>query len=178
MMATMWYLTKEESQAWCEEHALSVNRAAHPIINNRAHSITTSISAISWTRLTGLSGFIASYLEPFDECLLWVTLSGVWGSSENLHLYYRVRESYGDRRQLAAAPGHLFAKHEGADLATFIQLALIFGWDFYLLTFPAYHTAFVSHDEFIEFYTDDPDAAEKARHCLDAKPGTPAGKLK
>jgi hypothetical protein len=112
MMATMWYLTKEESQAWCEEHALSVDRAAHPIINNRAHSITTSISAISWTRLTGLSGFIASYLEPFDECLLWVTLSGVWGSSENLHLYYRVRESYGDRRQLAAAPGHLFAKHE------------------------------------------------------------------
>jgi len=102
---------------------------------------------------------------------------GVWGSSENLHLYYRVRESYGDRRQLAAAPGHLFAKHEGGDLATFIQLALIFGWDFYLLTSPAYHMAFVSHDEFIEFYTDDPDAAEKARHCLDVESGTPAVKL-
>jgi len=37
--------------------------------------------------------------------------------------------------------------------------------------------AFVSHDEFIEFYTDDPDAAEKARHCLDVESGTPAVKL-
>jgi len=87
-----------------------------------------------------------------------------------------MRESYGDRRKLEAAPGHLFAKHEAADLATFIQLALIFGWDFYLLTSPAYHMAFVSHDEFIEFYTDDRDAAEKARHCLDVEPGTPAVK--
>jgi hypothetical protein len=177
MMAAMWYLTKEESQAWCQGHALRLDEAAHPIISDRAHSVTTSLSGVNWSRLTWLSEFLASYLEPFDECLLWVTLWGVWGSSENLHLYYRMRESYGDRRQLAAAPGHLFAKHEGADLATFIQLALIFGWDFYLLTSPAYHMAFVSHDEFIEFYTDDPDAAEKARHCLDVESGTPAVKL-
>jgi hypothetical protein len=52
MMPTMWYLTKEELHAWCEGHALRLDDAAHPIINNRAHSITTSISEINWTRLT------------------------------------------------------------------------------------------------------------------------------
>ena len=177
-MTAMWCLTKQESQAWCEGHGLGLDAAAHPIINERAHSVTTSLSETNWSRLTWLSKFIATYLEPFDECLLWVTQWGVWGSSENPHLYYRLRETYGERRQLAAAPGHLFLKHEGSDLATFIQLALIFGWDFYLLTSPAYHTAFVSHDEFIQFCTDDGDAAEKAQHCLDVDRGTPAAKRK
>jgi hypothetical protein len=70
----------------------------------------------------------------------------------------------------------LFLSHEGADLATFIQMALLFGWDFYLLTSPSYHSAFVSHDEFVQFCTDDEEAAEKARHCLDVDPGTPVAK--
>jgi len=74
MMAAMWYLTKEESQAWCQGHALRLDEAAHPIINDRAHSVTTSLSGVNWSRLTWLSEFLASYLEPFDECLLWVTL--------------------------------------------------------------------------------------------------------
>jgi hypothetical protein len=33
------------------------------------------------------------HVQPFEECLLWVTQSGIWASSENLHLFYRVRES-------------------------------------------------------------------------------------
>jgi len=173
-MAAMWCLTEKESQSWCEGRALRLDERTHPIISNRAYSVTVSLAELNWSKLTWLSGFVASYLEPFDECLLWVTLWGVWPSSENWHLYYRVREGYGDRRQLADAPGHLFAKHESADLATFIQLALISGWDFYLITSPPYHTAFVSHDEFMEFYTDDPGAAENARHCLDREPGTSA----
>ena len=67
-MATMWYLTKEESQTWCEGHALVLDDTAHPIIKNRAHSVTVPLSEINWSKLTWLSGFVASYLEPFDEC--------------------------------------------------------------------------------------------------------------
>jgi hypothetical protein len=100
----MWHLTKA-SRAWCEAHGFHLDVGGHPIIDERKHSVITSLSEINWSRLTWLSKFIASYLEPFDECLLWVTLWGVWGSSENLHLFYRLRESYGERRQLAAAPG-------------------------------------------------------------------------
>jgi hypothetical protein len=87
--------------------------------------------------------------------MLWVTQWGVWPSSENLHLYYRLRASYGERRMLADAPGHLFSVHEKSDLATFTELATLFGWDFYLLPAPrAYRTAFVSHDEFLLLCTD------------------------
>jgi hypothetical protein len=164
----MWCLTENDSRAWCESRGFQLDGRGYPVIENRQHSVVTPVSNIKWYKVTWLSGFVASYLEPFDECLLWVTLWGVWSSSENMHLFYRVRESYGERRQLSDAPGHVFLKHESADLATFILLALLFGWDFYLLTFPAYHTAFASHDEFLRFCTDDGDAAEKARHCLDS----------
>jgi hypothetical protein len=143
-----------------------------PVISDGKHSVITTLAELNWTRLTWLSEYVASYLAPFDKCLLWVTLWGVWGSSENFHLFYRLRESYGEHRQLEDAPGHLFLKHESADLATFIELALIFGWDFYLLTSPTYRTAFVSHDEYIQFCTDNEEAAHEAQHCLDADPGT------
>src|SRR2546429_8814553 len=109
--STLFPYTTLFRSAWCQGHALRLDEAVHPIINDRAHSVTTSLSGANWSRLIWLSEFLASYLEPFDECLLWVTLRGGWGSSENLHLYYRVRESYGDRRRLAAPPGHLLAWH-------------------------------------------------------------------
>jgi hypothetical protein len=48
--------------------------------------------------------------------------------SQNDHLYYRLRSSYGDNRELNLAPGHLFLGFEGSDLATFLDLAIQFGW--------------------------------------------------
>ena len=158
----MWYLTNEESQTWCRRSGFQLDEESRPVIKTRVHCITKSLSRLKPSRLTWMSRWIAEYLEPFDECLLWVTLWDVWNSAENFHLYYRLRESYGDRRQLSAGPGHLFGCHEGSDLATFIQLAIIFGWDFYLLTSPEYQTAFVSHDEFMQLCTNDPSAADVA----------------
>ena len=158
----MWYLSNEESQEWCRRSGLQLDEESRPVIGTRTHCIKKSLSELKVLRLTWVSRWIAEYLEPFNECLLWVTLWGVWNSSENFHLYYRLRESYGDCRQLAKAPGHLFGSHESSDLATFIELALLFSWDFYLLTSPEYQTAFVSHDEFMELCTNNSSAAEEA----------------
>jgi hypothetical protein len=170
----MWCLTKEESRVWCTGHGFTLDPTGHPVIGGQEHSVNLSVSKTNWSKLTWLSKFIASSLEPFEKCLLCVAEWGVWGSSENWHLFYRVRESYSERRELSAAPGHLFLRHEGADLATFIQLGLLFGWDFYLLPFPTYHTAFVSHDEYLQFCTNDGDAAREVQHCLDEESAAPA----
>ena len=88
-------------------------------------------------------------LPEFDECLLWVTQCGVWSSCENPHLYYRLRQSYGELTLLGESPGHLFLGYEGADLISYIQLAILFGWDFHVLPSPDYVALFVSHDEYI-----------------------------
>ena len=105
-------------------------------------------------------------IEPFDHCLLWVTEWGVWHSSENWHLFYRVRESYAERRRLHDAPGHLFLEHEAVDLATFVGLALLSGWDFYILPDTAYANVFVSHDGFLHIYIDDLQVAESVENSL------------
>jgi hypothetical protein len=80
----------------------------------------------------------------------------VWPSSENWHLYYRLRQSYGEQRLLHEAPGHLFLDFEAPELISFLQVALLFGWGGHLLPVAGFARAFVSHDEFVEFATDDP----------------------
>jgi hypothetical protein len=90
---------------------------------------------------------LASFLGPFKSCLLWIKEFGIWPSSENLHLYYRLRQSYGDYSELRAAPGHFFLGHELTDLVSYMDLAVQFGWGAHLLTAENWTYLWLSHDE-------------------------------
>ena len=103
-------------------------------------------------RLLVLAQWIAETLSYKQPALLWITEWGIWPSSENWHLYYKVRQTYFDMRLLHEAPGHLFLKHEAEDLASFLQMAMLNGWGGYVLTSADYVNAFFSHDEYIDFY--------------------------
>ncbi len=96
--------------------------------------------------------WIATSLTYRKPALLWITEWDIWPSSENWHLYYKLRTSYGDHHLLHEAPGHLFLEHEAEDLASFLQLAMLNGWGGYVLTQADYANAFFSHDEYIDFY--------------------------
>jgi len=98
--------------------------------------------------------WIATSLTFRDPALLLITEWGIWPSSENWHLYYKLRHSCGDYRLLDEAPRHLFLGHETEDLATFLQLAMLNGWGGYVLTGANYVNLFFSHDEYINFYAD------------------------
>jgi hypothetical protein len=122
-------------------------------------------------RLYGWTQWIASFITHQNPCLLWVTEWGIWSSSENLHLYYRLRQSYDDFRLIDEAPGHLFLGHETADLASFLQIAMLNGWGGYILPAANYVNAFFSHDEFIDFYSEDDSLIHQIRDALiDRKP--------
>lgn len=95
---------------------------------------------------------IARSLTFRRPTLLWITEWGIWPSSENWHLYYKLRQGCGDPRLLHEAPGHLFLEHETEDLASFIQVAMLNGWGGYILTDANYANAFFSHDEYIDLY--------------------------
>jgi hypothetical protein len=101
-----------------------------------------------------LARHLASWLGPFSNALLWVTEYGIWPSSENNHLYYRLRQSYGDQRQLYEAPGHEFLAEEIVELTTFLDLAIQFGWGAHLLSTPSAAYIFISHDEWILVQSD------------------------
>jgi hypothetical protein len=117
-------------------------------------------------RLFWLSQLLVDAVEYWDQALLWVVLTGVWGSSENTHLYYRLRQSYGDQRHLDQAPGHLALMHERIDMTTFLHISMFMGWDAFLFTGHDYGRVYVSHDEYGEIALRDPKRLESLHHEL------------
>jgi hypothetical protein len=88
--------------------------------------------------------------QPPEPTLFWATN---WSSFSPWHLYYRLRQSYGDLRLLAEAPGHLFLTHETEDFASFLSIAMANYWDGYLLPVID-HVSAELHDVFMHFYSD------------------------
>jgi len=162
----MRFFTPEETHQWCASQGIELVddfrlKTTYAPENCLHVSLLNDVTRIVW-----FSNFIERTLTPRERCMLWVTRDGVWPTSENSHLYYRVRESYGDHRLLEEAPGHLFLEHERADLATFIELGIISGWDMYLLPTFGYGRVFICHDEWIEFGMDNPKEIESIKGDL------------
>lgn len=117
-------------------------------------------------RMFYIAHWIATELTYRMPALLWVTEWGIWPSSENWHLYYRLRQSHGDHRLLDEAPGHLFLEYEAEDLASFLQLSMLNGWGGYVLTHANYANAFFSHDEYLDFYSDNQNMLAEVQKAL------------
>ena len=118
-------------------------------------------------RFYAIASWIASTVGYRQPVLLWVTEWGIWSGSENWQLYYRLRHTYGDYRLLHEAPGHLFLDYEMEDLTSFLQLAMLNGWGGYVLTKAGYANLFFSHDEFIQFYSEDQRLVDEARTAME-----------
>lgn len=120
-------------------------------------------------RLFFVAHWIATEITYTQPTLLFITEWGIWGSSENWHLYYKLRQTYGDSRLLDEAPGHLFLDYEAEDLATFLQISMLNGWGGYILTDANYVNAFFSHDEYIDFFAEPPHGLTNIREELGMK---------
>lgn len=105
-------------------------------------------------QIFSMAHWIATSLTFREPTLLWITEWGIWPSSENWHLYYKLRHSYSEVRLFHEAPGHLFLEHESEDLASFVQIAMLNGWGGYILTHANYVNGFFSHDEYIDFFAE------------------------
>ena len=114
----MVFLTKDDCTDWCSNHGLSVPVEREPAPNVRVELIPEASMVFS------ASSRLADAIGPWNTSLLWVVATDIWPSSTNLHLYYRVRQSYHDHRLISQAPGHLFLNYEIADLVTFIQIGI------------------------------------------------------
>lgn len=146
----MFFRTGSECEA--EARALGFvpgvqqNRIERPGVSSEA----VKISFVNRTRSSyALARLFVSWLGSFDSCILWITEYGIWPSSENKHLYYRLRSSFHDHRLLRDAPRHLFLRHEQEDLITFVDLAIQFGWGGFLFGVHADRWMTISHDEWV-----------------------------
>jgi hypothetical protein len=150
LVAVLWCKLRFYSKQECEEW-LSGKERVKPDTIPDIHTEQLHYPQEPY-RIFSVAAWIASSLPHRMPVLLWITEWGIWPSSENLHLYYKLRQSYGDPRLLHEMPGHLFLGHESEDLASFLQVAMLNGWGGYILTQADYVNAFFSHDEYIDFF--------------------------
>lgn len=156
-------LTIKELSDWCSIQEIELDARGKPIHPGKGlHNLLFEIPESSH-RLTWFSQYLESKLQPRARCLLWVTAWGIWESSENWQLYYRLRQSYGDYRLLEEAPGHLFLGYETHDLISFLLIGLISGWDMHLLASEGYGRIFVSHDGWVELALADSDELKNVK---------------
>jgi hypothetical protein len=103
--------------------------------------------------------YLANALLPYSEsaefqpCLLWMTDWGIWSEvSERVAklLVETFRLARGESNLLIETPAHLFGKTEAADAQTLLTIAIVFGWDCYIIPEHGKHYALTSHDEYIE----------------------------
>jgi hypothetical protein len=164
----MRFYTSEECENWVIRGGLQ-KPSRRPGMYREVVPFHDAHSRI-WPLALWMSGSL-----PFRRpTLLWITQTDIWQSGENWHLYYRLRQSYGDLRLLHEAPGHLFLPHESDDLASFLQLAMLNGWDGYVMTELDYVSASISHDGFVDFFSARDENLADVREVFGAKP-TPGG---
>ncbi len=104
-----------------------------------------------------LCGFVSEDRPSFvcvDNC-------DIWPSSGHLPLLARLRESLGERRSINEFPGHIFEASERDDAISLVMLAMQFYWDCWVVSDDARRIAFVSHDEFFNFFSPEEGLIQK-----------------
>ncbi len=144
----MRFYTRDECREW-----LSGRKRKLPDATTGASVERVSYPAEPY-RVFSIAHWIATSLTHRQPVLLWITEWGIWPSSENWHLYYKLRQTHSDHRLLQDAPGHLFLEHEAEDLASFLQVAMLNGWGGYVLPHANFVNVFFSHDEYIDFFAE------------------------
>ena len=152
----MLFLEDVEIKEWRADHGVGLGDDGFPTLDHALiYEVRVAYARGARSgRERGVAEDCVQILGSWEECLLWVTQWGIWGSGEDWPTYYAARGRRGERRSLGKAPGHLFESAETADLAEFLTLVMENAWDAYLL--PAYQGAvdrlriLVSHDELVE----------------------------
>jgi hypothetical protein len=159
----MKFMTATECREWLISQGVSVGAEGMPERYPPLKPVLRFELPTAPHQLAWLCRFITDSLMDRREGLLWIKEFGTFPSTENLHLYYRVRQSYADLRLLREAPGHLFLAHEAVDVQTFLLMGIVNGWEMHL--FPGESEtsrAIFAHDnEWIALYH--PDASTVAQ---------------
>jgi hypothetical protein len=90
----MKYMTVSECQAWVASQEVAIGVNGLPERYPDLRSVLRFELPHAPHQLAWLCRFISRALKPRHVSLLWVKEFGTFPSTENLHLYYRLRQSY------------------------------------------------------------------------------------
>jgi hypothetical protein len=160
----MRFVSSDEAATWASSFATTGSSERYPESQPDGwHGIQVDFENQPGHRHYWIARELVAAVGPWSSCLLWITTFGVWPSSENLHLYYRFRHSYGETSHLDERPALIALKHEAIDVESFLHFAVLFGWDAYLVTVEDYCRVFVSHDGYATVSSKSPEVLSQFR---------------
>lgn len=110
---------------------------------------------------TALSRVFAYLFLRKSSVCIYVSGWGVWGSSENLDLFYGYRRSFGENRPLIEAPVHLFEPTEEDTFVSILCMVFYFVWDAWVFDIEGKALVRISHDEWLEVRADDDETRKE-----------------
>jgi hypothetical protein len=110
---------------------------------------------------TALSRVFAYLLLRKSNVCIYVSGWGVWGSSENLDLFYGYRRSFGEKRTLMEAPVHLFEQSDEGTFVSILCMVFYFAWDAWVFDIEGKALVRISHDEWLEVRADDDETRKE-----------------
>jgi len=119
----MRFYTPKECEEWCRFMQVPLDDKQRPVRESAHRHRLRCAFPPSFSQLLWFSRTIESALQPRQTCLLWVTGFGIFPSNENQHLYYRLRQSYGDVRLLHERRVISASDYERPEVVTLVHLA-------------------------------------------------------
>jgi hypothetical protein len=150
----MRFLSLPESRDWCAAAGIHLDAASlSPLSPRKALSVRCAIPNSS-TRLAWFAAWLTVTVPAINERLVCITETGIWPSSESASLVKHLRQGYGETRSVEEAPGTLATANDVEDLAAWLMVAILSGWDVVLAGTQDVVRIFISHDEWVEFSSD------------------------
>ena len=143
--AIMKVLTRQECIAWCRDHSIVLNDRSLPDLAGA--ELKFEIPNDTQKRIY-LSRRAMEEFADEPTVLVWLNDWSVWPSGQRMHIFDRLRMSYGENRPIIEAPAQVFQQLEIEDAISFVTLAVIFLWDCYVITPNRARFLFFSHDEY------------------------------
>jgi hypothetical protein len=138
----MKILSKEEGEIWLQKSSLPIEGADLRIFykNSMVYEYIQTNG-----KIIALAKFISNYFEVVnEEGALWITDWDIY--PENMDLFTIFRKGLNEKRTLQEAPFHVFDGAEKDKLENFIDIAMFFTWDTYLIL-PKRGIVFSPNDE-------------------------------
>ena len=145
----MHFWTLEEAKRWVPAIDFGPQSLEHAGCAQRPFHFRADFSGLPSTRLPAVLTGAVEAVGPCEWWLAWMDVGPEQWSDGNTHLYYRLRQSYADFRQLQEAPCHFFQRHEWPDLLTFLQVGVLNRWDIHVVTDLDRGRLFVSQSEWL-----------------------------
>lgn len=140
----MKVLSAEEATQWCQAQGVALSGRGLPERSDAELKFEIPRDAQKRVHLVGQA--MNAFCDE-DQFLIWFDDWSVWPTGQRMHIFDRIRMSYGETRPLIDSPAHLFDRTEIQDATSLMTIAVLFLWDSYVVTPALRRLLYFSHDE-------------------------------